>query len=92
MNLANADDWYFLADEDLTSGLALIVSLWHPLTRFEGAGKTRLLNPEVKDAVHDLVLEAFEQFSEQHPDQMERIVRHCLDNKAMRDKRRFGEP
>jgi DNA gyrase subunit B len=78
-------------DDDITCGLAAVLSIWHPSPEFEGCARYRLMNPELERAVYKVTLEAFAIFAKAHPDQMRRIVEKCLKNRELRLHRQYGD-
>jgi len=76
------------AEADFVQGLTSIITIIHPDVQLKGFTIAKLLNPEVKDVVHKVVLETIEAFANAHPDEMRRIVERCLANRDVREKRR----
>jgi DNA gyrase subunit B len=86
-------NWYYnFVEDDITCGLAAVLSIWHPAPEFEGSLCYKITNPELEDAVFHPTLDAIEQFAEMHPDQIQHIVEKCVRNKVLRFQRRYIEP
>ncbi len=82
--------YYTFIEDDIVCGLSAVLNIWHPAPEFMGSMRYELKNPELEDATYWIVREAVEAFSTAHPDQMQRIVDKCAQNKASRMHRRYG--
>lgn len=74
-------------DEYVLKGSTVVVSIQHPYPSlaFDGdSTRVKLFNPEIQDAVAQVVSQAFAVFAEQHPDDMRRIIEHCYANRHTR--------
>ena len=73
------------------SGLTAVISIWHPDVQFEGAIRSKLLNPEPTTLIHDGVPEALQTFRDSQPEQYQRIIAHIEAQMHTRDRRRRVE-
>ena len=80
-----------LDEASFVPGLTAIISIKQQHVAFESANTMRLVNPDAEEGVLKATASAIHQFSEQHPDDIQRLVDHLLARKQERDKRRFGE-
>lgn len=72
--------------QDLTA----VIHIMHPHPSIESQLVSRLINPDVESAVFKIASQAMQEFKENHPDDMQRLVDHLLARKQVRDKRRSG--
>ncbi|MBX3086808.1 MAG: hypothetical protein KF716_34565 [Anaerolineae bacterium] len=82
--------WYTFIEDDIVCGLAAVLNIWHPTPEFAGSARYELMNSELEDAIYQITRDALEAFSIEHPDQMQRIIEKCLQNKALRLHRRYS--
>ncbi|MEQ8674572.1 MAG: ATP-binding protein [Aggregatilineales bacterium] len=82
---------HFIKTEDMMSGLTAVISIWHPDVQFEGAIRSKLLNPEPTTLIHDGVPEALQTFRDSQPEQYQRIIAHIEAQMHTRDRRRRVE-
>ena len=80
-----------LDEASFVPGLTAIISIKQQHVAFESANTMRLVNPDAEEGVLKATASAMHQFSEQHPDDMQRLVDHLLARKQERDQRRFGD-
>jgi DNA gyrase subunit B len=78
-------------EEDCLYGLTAVLSMQHPKPESCNSLYYVLANPELEDAVSELVWPAIDEFAEQYPNQMAEIIKRCLASKARRLQRRFEE-
>lgn len=81
---------YSFLREDITAGLTVAINLWHPSIVFENSIAAKIVNPDIKSPIYDVVREVLETFSEENPEAVTQIIEKCLANQAARGKRRFG--
>ena len=74
-----------LIGEDAREGLVSIVSVKLAEPQFEGQTKGKLGNPEVKNHVESVVVEAFSQYLDEHPAEAKRIIEKCLTTARARE-------
>lgn len=64
--------------EDISEGLAAIISIKHPNPQYEGQTKKKLGNSEVRKFVNTVVSEIFEKFLLENPEKAEQIIKKIL--------------
>jgi len=72
------DDDSNLTGEDAREGLTAIISVKLTEPQFEGQTKTKLGNPEIKNAVESAVGEGLSLYLEEHPNEAKRIIERCI--------------
>jgi DNA gyrase subunit B len=70
--------------DDIASGLIAAISIRHPNPHFESPTRVKLGNIEVIRATSNAVVRAISAFAAEHPDQVQRIIAHCLANRTRR--------
>ncbi len=68
-----------LSGEDVREGLTAILSLKMPNPQFESQTKIRLGNPEIKGLVQSVVMDAMNEYFEENPTVIRRIIQKCVD-------------
>lgn len=66
----------------LPNGLMTAISIRHPNPQFQSQTKIRLLSSEVRSPIKRVVSQTVKSFAAAHPDQMQRIIEHCITNRA----------
>ncbi|MAG26148.1 DNA topoisomerase (ATP-hydrolyzing) subunit B [Candidatus Pacearchaeota archaeon] len=74
-----------LTGDDVREGLTAIISVKVPEPQFEGQTKTKLGNSEVKGIVDRIATLAFQEFFEENPTIIRRIVNKALDTQKARN-------
>jgi DNA gyrase subunit B len=80
-----------LTIHEMMPGLTAVVSILHPQILHVDKSGREITNTEVCYAVTDVVVDAVDEFAQQHPAEMQQLVDHLLARKQERDQRRFGE-
>ncbi|MHB8624575.1 MAG: DNA topoisomerase IV subunit B family protein [Aggregatilineales bacterium] len=80
-----------MLEQIVLGGLAAVISIWHPAPQFEGAGKYKLISPEVKPAMSDAVRDALYELRETAPDLMNAMREKCQNNRILHEQRRYAE-
>ena len=70
---------------DTLEGLTAVISIKHPDPQFESQTKVKLLNPEVRGAVSQVLADAFQEYLEVNPRDARRIVDKCMTSKRARE-------
>ncbi|NDJ62029.1 MAG: type IIA DNA topoisomerase subunit B [Chloroflexi bacterium] len=81
--LKGKDDTF--SGNDTLEGLTAIVSIKHPDPSFESQTKVKLINPEVRGAVSQVVNDAFSEFMELNTREAKRIVEKCMTSMRARE-------
>jgi len=68
-----------LSGEDVREGLTAILSLKVPNPQFESQTKIRLGNPEIKGLVQSVVTEALNEYFEENPQVIRKVVQKCVE-------------
>src|SRR5262249_24832687 len=71
--------------DDVSEGLAAVISVKGPEPQFEGQTKTKLGNSEVKGIVETIVNDGFSVYLEEHPSEARRIVMKGLEAARVRE-------
>jgi DNA gyrase subunit B len=74
-----------LDSRDTLEGLTAIVSIKHPEPQFESQTKVKLMNPDAKTAVEQVVRESILEFLEQNPREGRQIIDKCLVSQRARE-------
>jgi DNA gyrase subunit B len=70
--------------KDIEPGLLIVISLWHPQPQFQSQLVTRFLIRQVQNPIRRAVRDTLLAFAAEHPDQIHRIIDHCIANRARR--------
>jgi len=68
-----------LSGEDVREGLTAILSLKVPNPQFESQTKIRLGNPEIRGLVQSVVTDALNEYFEENPQVVRRVIQKCID-------------
>lgn len=72
-------------------GLTAIIHVFHPDPQFESKAMLKLMNPDVDNPeVRETLQELLDDYAENHPDDMQRIMQHIMKRKASQDHRIYG--
>jgi DNA gyrase subunit B len=74
-----------LDSRDTLEGITAIVSVKHPEPQFDSQNKYRLMNPDAKSAVEQMVRESLSEFLEQNPREAKQIIEKCLISQRARE-------
>lgn len=73
-------------------GLTAVVSIWQEDPYFTSMINYRcLVSPSSREAVEMVFQELLDDVQNNHPDDWQRIIDHCLNNQKSRNERRFGQ-
>jgi DNA gyrase subunit B len=76
---------------DLLAGFTGIIQIEYAKIGYLGATWRELASPEIENAIYNVVRDALDAFAERHPDQVQRIIDHCLRHQQANEARRYGE-
>lgn len=79
-----------LSRDDILAGLCFVLNIWHPDPQSETSRGFKLMNPSASDASEATINELFEQLIASQDDTLSKIVAHCLNNRKLREERRFS--
>ncbi|MDD6145268.1 MAG: DNA topoisomerase (ATP-hydrolyzing) subunit B [Mycoplasmataceae bacterium] len=82
--LKEVDDKF--SKEDVTEGLAAIISVKHPDPQYDGQTKTKLGNTEIRPVVNAVTSEIFEKFLNENPTEAAKIIAKIIQAKEARIK------
>lgn len=77
--------------EDTYAGFIGVVSIQYDALSYAGATISEVLSPEIDLAIFGTVFNKLETSAKENPEQMQRIIDHCLKHKQAREIRRYGE-
>lgn len=77
--------------EDIYAGFIGVISIRYDALSYAGAMTSEVLSPEIDLAIFGAVFNKLEAFAKENPEQMQRIMDHCLKHKQAREIRRYGE-
>jgi len=69
----------------LPAGLLTAVSVLNPMPQFWSGIVIKLMNEELRNPIKRAVEQTVKSFARQHPDQMQRIIEHCMQQRSRRN-------
>lgn len=76
---------------DVLAGLTVVVSMWQDdISIKDMAVERQLISQSSTQAVKIVLRELLDDVQQNHPDEWQKIIDHCLRNKKLRHERRFG--
>lgn len=80
--------WHVI-EYDVIYGLTAVINLWHPNPGFEGNMRYKVIGPDVKDAVYDVVRDMMNAAVNRENAAVRRIAQRVLRTQAQREQRRL---
>lgn len=77
--------------EDIYAGFIGVISIRYDALLYAGAMTIEVLSPEIDLVIFGAVFNKLESSTKENPEQMQRIIAHCLKHKQAREIRRYGE-
>lgn len=76
---------------DITYGLVVVISIFHPNPKFENASRWTLANLELGELISNAIRDKFREISETDPQLMDILHQKCLANYHYHRARKMGE-